>query len=86
MHAFLRYLRSAGLECVPAPVGLDAGVETLTYLPGRVGQGRVVRAASDDGAAVGGATLLRRIHDASVGWSPPDDAVWARLRCRATTR
>lgn len=80
VHAFLRHLRSAGLECVPEPLGIEgsieAGVETLSYLPGASGREGWFAQHSSEGLA-SAARLLREIHDASVGWMPPPDARWA---------
>lgn len=76
VHAFLRHLRSAGLDCVPEPLGIDADTETLGYLPGASGRDGWFAQHSLDGLR-SAARLLRRLHDASIGWSPPVDAVWA---------
>jgi hypothetical protein len=78
VHAFLRHLRTAGLECVPEPLGIDADTETLGYLPGASGRDGWFASHSLDGLC-SAARLLRRLHDASVGWVPPDDAVWAAV-------
>ncbi|WP_151082520.1 phosphotransferase enzyme family protein [Nocardioides cynanchi] len=78
VHAFLRHLRSAGLDCVPEPIGIDAEIETLGYLPGASGRDGWFASHSLDGLT-SAARLLRRIHDASVGWVPPVEAVWAAL-------
>lgn len=77
VHAFLRHLRSAGLDCAPEPLGIDAGgVERLRFLPGASGRDGWFAQHSPDGLA-SAARLLRTIHDASVGWVPPSDARWA---------
>jgi hypothetical protein len=81
-HAFLRYLRAAGLECVPEPLGIaerpdgHGDIETLRYLPGASGRDGWFAQHSSEGLA-SAARLLRVIHDASVGWVPPPDARWA---------
>jgi hypothetical protein len=92
VHAFLRHLRSQGLECVPEPLGIEhgiegairqgvegakeGGVETLGYLPGASGRDGWFAQHSSEGLT-SAAQLLREIHDASVGWVPPPDARWA---------
>ncbi|MFB6722981.1 phosphotransferase [Kribbella sp. NPDC056345] len=72
---FLRFLRSQGLDCVAEPVSLDGNVETLRYLPGASGGDAWYRQHTDEGLA-SAARLLRKLHDASQGWTPPYDAVW----------
>ncbi len=72
---FLRFLRSQGLDCVPEPVALDEGVETLRYIPGASGGEAWYHQHSDNGLA-SAARLLRRIHDAGKSWEPPAGAVW----------
>ena len=76
VHAFLHHLRSAGLECVPEPLGIDGDIETLRYLPGRSGRDGWFAQHSAHGLE-SAARLLRDVHDASVGWVPPADARWA---------
>jgi hypothetical protein len=76
VHAFLRHLRSAGLDCVPEPLDISGGTETLSYLPGASGRDGWFAQHSTEGLR-SAARLLRRVHDASVGWEPPADAVWA---------
>jgi Ser/Thr protein kinase RdoA (MazF antagonist) len=76
VHAFLRHLRAAGLTCVPEPLALDVDTETLGYLPGASGRDGWFAQHPVEGVR-SAARLLRTIHDASHGWSPPADAVWA---------
>jgi hypothetical protein len=76
VHALLRHLRSAGLDCVPEPRGISGGTETLSYLPGRSGRDGWFAQHPVEGLQ-SAARLLRRIHDASAGWEPPAEAVWA---------
>ena len=78
MHAFLSHLRSLGVDCVPEPLGIDADTETLSYLPGASGRDGWFASHSLSGLR-SAARLLRSLHDASVGWVAPDDAVWAAL-------
>src|SRR4051812_3917785 len=38
VHAFLRHLRSTGLDCVPEPLDISGGTETVSHLPGASGR------------------------------------------------
>ncbi|HEY0118976.1 MAG TPA: phosphotransferase [Cellulomonas sp.] len=71
VHALLRRVRDRGLAGVPEPLGVDAdGREIVSYLPGEVPQHPMpgwvwsARALADSGR------LLRRLHDATVGFDP----------------
>ncbi|MBO0810585.1 MAG: aminoglycoside phosphotransferase family protein [Microlunatus sp.] len=76
VHALLRFLRDQQqLECVPDPVGICNGVDTLRYLPGVSGGQGWYHQHTDQGLA-SAARLLRTVHDAGRDWTPPADAVW----------
>lgn len=75
IHAFLRHLRDQGLTCVPEPLSLDGDTETLRFIPGDSG-GDAWRHQHDEPGVRSAAGLLRRIHDASQGWTPPPGAVF----------
>ncbi len=75
VHSLLRHLRAQGLDCVAEPLGLADGVETLRFVEGEDG-GQGWFHQHDDRGLTSAARLLRTIHDASAGWTPPDDAVW----------
>jgi hypothetical protein len=75
VHAFLRHLRSQGLTCVPEPIAIDGDVERLVAIEGDSGSDGWVHQHSDVGLC-SAARLLRSIHDASVGWHPPMNAVF----------
>ena len=64
VQEFLRFLRGRGLDCVPEPVGLGDGVETLRFIPGDSGGDAWYHQHTDEGLA-SAARLLRRIHDQS---------------------
>ena len=75
VQALLRHLEAAGFAGAPRVVGegFDAhGRELLSYL-----EGELVHPHSwtDDGIVELG-RLVRRLHDTSVGFTPPDDATW----------
>lgn len=76
VHSFLRHLRGKGLECVPEPLTLDGETETLRFIDGDSG-GDGWKHQHDEKGLRSAAQLLRRIHDASADWLPPDDAVFA---------
>ena len=75
VHAFLRHLRSQGLSCVPEPLGVEGDVERLAVIEGDAGGAGWQHQHSYDGLR-SAARLLRRVHDASIGWEPPDGAVF----------
>mgnify|MGYP005994938473 FL=1 len=76
VHSFLRHLRAKGLDCVPEPVSLNGETETLRFIEGESG-GDGWKHQHDETGLRSAARLLRRIHDASADWVPPDDAVFA---------
>lgn len=77
IHAFLRHLAAAGFEGAPRPIGYDdAGREILTYLPGRAATRPLPDYAVRDDTLAALARLLRRMHDAAEGFTPPPDARW----------
>lgn len=76
VHSFLRHLRAKGLDCVPEPIAFDDETETLRFIEGESG-GDGWKHQHDEQGLRSAARLLRRIHDASADWVPPDDAVFA---------
>lgn len=75
IHRYLRHLRNKGLRCVPEPLGIGDGVETLAYIEGASGGEGWYHQHTDQGLA-SAARLLRVIHDAGQDWAPPADAVF----------
>jgi hypothetical protein len=75
VHAFLRHLRGQGLTCVPEPIAVEGPVERLVAIEGDAGADGWAHQHSDAGLR-SAASLLRELHDASVGWKPPPDAVF----------
>jgi aminoglycoside phosphotransferase (APT) family kinase protein len=59
---------------VPEPLAIEGDVERLALIPGDSGGDGWYHQHTDEGLA-SAARLLRRIHDASRDWRPPD-AVW----------
>ncbi len=67
VHALLRHVSEAGFVGAPVPFGYDSeGREVLSYVPGEVGHHFPV----SDEAVVSAARLLRRYHDATLGFEP----------------
>jgi hypothetical protein len=69
VHALLRHVSAAGFAAAPIPFGFDAeGREVLSFVPGEVGHHFPVT----DEAVVSAARLLRRYHEATVGFDAGD--------------
>jgi hypothetical protein len=75
IHSFLRHLRSHGIDGVPEPLGVIDGRESLRFVEGDSGGDGWYHQHTDQGLA-SAARFLRRIHDASLEWPEPPDAVW----------
>lgn len=75
VHSFLHHLRDKGLHCVPEPLSLTEETEVLRYIDGESG-GDGWRNQHDEQGLRSAARLLRRIHDASADWVPPEGAVF----------
>lgn len=66
VHALLEALRTQGIDCVPAALGMDPqGREILSFLPGDVVQYPLPPWIWHPSILQEAAALLRRIHDAS---------------------
>jgi hypothetical protein len=71
IHAFLRAVRDAGFEGVPAPVGIDEdGRERLVFIDGEVPVVPYPDWSQSDAALASIARLLRGLHDAARGFDP----------------
>jgi hypothetical protein len=79
VHALLRHLEKAGVDGVPRALGFDEqGRQMLSYLPGEVIGDRdpwPAWAYADSTLAQVG-TWIRRIHDATAVFTPPEDERW----------
>jgi hypothetical protein len=77
IHALLRHVRAAGFTGVPEPlhIGPD-GREWLSYVPGDVPFPPFPVWSQTLGALVSTVALLRRFHDATVGFVAPPGATW----------
>ena len=77
VHGLLRHLERQNFDGAPRFLGLDdCGREILTFIPGEVGNYPLPPKAWSHQVLVQAARLLRRYHDATVGYAPPDSAVW----------
>jgi len=78
LHALLAHVRNAGFDGVPEVVGIEAdGRERLVFIPGDVPIPPFPAWSQADAVLASTVTLLRRFHDATVGFAPPPDASWS---------
>jgi hypothetical protein len=76
VHGLLRHLESQGFDAAPRFLGIDqSGREILSYLPGEVGAYPLPPYMWSDTTLVEAGRMLRRLHDATIGYAPPD-ASW----------
>lgn len=80
VQAYLRRVRAAGVDFVPEPLGYDEqGREVLSYVAGDVPVEPLPAWATTDAVLIALASMIRRLHDAASGWSPPAEAVWGTI-------
>jgi hypothetical protein len=77
VHALLAHVRAAGFDGVPEPLGIVDRREQLRFVPGDVPCPPFPAWSQTDAALASTAALLRRFHDATVGFVASDDA-WDR--------
>ena len=71
VHGLLRHLERRGFDGAPRSLGLeDRGREVLTFIRGVVGNYPLPFDAWSDETLVHAARLMRRYHDATVGYAP----------------
>jgi aminoglycoside phosphotransferase (APT) family kinase protein len=76
---YLRHLGEAGFDACPRYLGRDRqGRDVLTYLDGQVAGDPPEPWAADGDLLASVAVLVRRLHTASAGYTPPPGAVWRR--------
>ncbi|MET4225864.1 phosphotransferase enzyme family protein [Oerskovia enterophila] len=69
VQALLAHLRASGVAEVPEPLGVDdQGREVLSYLPGDVASYPLPDWLWDESVLRDAGALLRRVHDASIGF------------------
>ncbi len=76
-HAVMERLSVAAPGVAPVPLGRDdQGREVLSWMPGDVAVPPFPAWAFTDRYLASLGRLLRRIHDALLGWEPPAGSVW----------
>ncbi|MGW9628947.1 phosphotransferase [Microbacterium sp. NPDC055521] len=75
VHRYLRYLKRGGIDWAPEPIGFDGTHETLSFIDAFVPAYPMPSWVWTDAALEQGARMLRRLHDASIGF-PLDESVW----------
>ncbi len=81
VQALLAWVRAQGVSFVPAPLGLDEqGREVLGWIPGETGGWPVPDWVWTPAAREQAAEMLRRVHDASVGFAPRGGVALAGAR------
>jgi hypothetical protein len=77
VHGLLRHLEAREFDGAPRFRGVDdRGREILTFVAGEVGAYPLPAYMWTDEALVGAARLLRRLHDATLGYVAPEGATW----------
>lgn len=78
VHRLLRHVRAHGFQHAPEPLALDvvAETETLSFMPGEVGQYPLPEAFRTDETLVAAARLLRAYHAATVGFEITERDIW----------
>ncbi|XVU28141.1 phosphotransferase enzyme family protein [Actinoplanes sp. CA-054009] len=78
IHALLQYLHERGFELAPRFVGVsdDGTRELLSYLPGDTGYPPLPVQLRSEQALVSVASAIRRLHDASQGFTAPRPGRW----------
>jgi len=74
IHGLLQHLEQRGFDSAPRFLGIDQqGREILSFIVGEVG---FLPCMWSETALTQAAQLLRRYHDATVGYTPPASASW----------
>lgn len=78
IHALLAYLRSAGFDAVPEVLAVEPdGRERLVFIPGDVPVVPFPAWSQTDAVLASIAALLRRYHNATLGFTAPAGATWS---------
>jgi len=75
VHRYLDYLRRAGIDWAPTPLGIEGDRERLSFIDAEVPVYPLPGWVWDEAVLADGATRLRQLHDASIGFAL-DGAVW----------
>jgi len=79
IHALLRHVRRTGFDGVPEPLSfVPDGEERLVFIPGDVPFPPFPRWSQNDDVLASTVKLLRRFHDATVGFVAPEGATWSK--------
>ena len=77
LHHLLRYLEQQQFEGAPRVLGIDdKGREILTFIEGEVGKYPLPDYMWSDEVLEQAAHFLRRFHDLTANYAPPDSAIW----------
>lgn len=80
VQAYLAHLHHAGFTAAPVPLGTDdQGREVLSFVEGDVPREPLPAKTAGDDVLAALARLIRALHAASAGWTPPPDAVWGSI-------
>ncbi len=80
VQAYLSHVRSRGFRDCPEPLGFDSeGREVLSFVAGDVPVDPLPASTTTDEALAALGALIRLLHDAADGWSPPTNAVWGGI-------
>ncbi len=80
IQAYLAHLRDAGFAAAPVPLGVDdQGREVLSFVHGDVPRDPLPAETAGEDVLRALARLIRHLHDAAQGWTPPADAVWGGI-------
>lgn len=80
IQAFLAHLHAHGFGDAPEPLGYDPqGREVLSYIPGAVPVEPLPTWATTLDVLADLARVIRRLHDAAEGWTPPPGATFGSL-------
>ncbi|MCW2941624.1 MAG: hypothetical protein JWN00_4609 [Actinomycetia bacterium] len=80
VQTYLAHLHQAGFSAAPKPLGIDEqGREVLSFVPGDVPREPLPAETADEEVLIALARLIRRLHDAAEGWTPPADATWGAI-------
>jgi Phosphotransferase enzyme family len=86
VQAHLAHLHQAGFTVAPVSLGTDEhGREILCYVPGDVPRNPIPPQTAGEDVLAALARLIRALHEASAGWTPPPGAVWGGIPRAAGT-
>lgn len=78
IHELLRYVRAAGFDGVPEPIGVESdGRERLVFIDGEVPYPPFPDWSQTDAALASTAALLARFHRAAEGFVPSREMTWS---------